>query len=78
VCKLPSPFSEENCHQWMCKGTKKTKETITAQEATAYEDLYKARLESAGQQSRRERGDRGGGKGGKGGVSGKGGRGASE
>ena len=78
VCKLPSPFSEENCHQWMCKGTKKTKETVSAQEATAYEDLYKARLESARQQSRRERGDRGGGKGGKGGVSGKGGRGASE
>jgi hypothetical protein len=63
----------------MCKGTKKTKETVSAQEATAYEDLYKARLESARQQSRRERGYRGsGGKGGKGGVGGKGGRGASE
>ena len=49
VCKLPTPFSEENCHQWMCKGTKKTKETVTAQEATAYEDLHKARLESARQ-----------------------------
>jgi hypothetical protein len=59
----------------MCKGTKKTKETVSAQEATAYEDLYKARLESARQQSRRERGDRGGSKGG---ISGKGGRGASE
>ena len=72
VCKLPTPFSEENCHQWICKGTKKTKETVTAQEATAYEDLHKARLESARQQSRRERGHRGGG--GKGGKGGKGGR----
>jgi hypothetical protein len=77
MCKLPTPFSEENCHQWMCKGTKKTKETVTAQEATVYEDRYKARLESERQRRRRENGDRGGG-GGKGGVGGKGGRGASE
>jgi hypothetical protein len=61
----------------MCKGTKKTKETVTVQEATVYEDRYKARLESERQQRRRENGDRGGG-GGKGGVGGKGGRGASE
>jgi hypothetical protein len=31
MCKLPTPFFEENCHQWMCKGTKKTKETVKSQ-----------------------------------------------
>ena len=76
VCKLPTPFSEENCHQWMCTGTQpKKKETVSPQEALAWETLYTKRLESARQQSKREGGDRGGGKGGAGG---KGGRGASE
>jgi hypothetical protein len=70
VCQLPSPIAEENCHQWMCKGTKKTssgtKNKVTAQDAAEWESSFKMRLESARQKSMEARGEGGGGKGGRG------------
>lgn len=55
VCQLPSPIAEENCHQWMCKGTKKassgTKNKVMAQDAAEWESSFKMRLESARQKS---------------------------
>jgi hypothetical protein len=67
TCQLPSPIAAEKCHQWMCKGTKKTSQAANDQEVAAWESVFKLRLDSARQESSNARGDGGGGKGGKGG-----------
>ena len=67
TCQLPSPIAAEKCHQWMCKGTKKTPQAANDQEVAAWESVFKGRLDSARQESSNARGDGGGGKGGKGG-----------
>ena len=74
LCKLPSPIDDEKCHQWFCKGSKKTSQAVNAQEVAEWESCYKQRLDSARQKGSNDRGDGGGGKGGKGGG-GKGGTG---